>query len=84
MYVILGHITFGAHNIDNDSIIETLKEIQSKSLINKLCRPIEESNTTSKTPKSTFSQSKAPPAELKKIILSPLMILLISLLYSSK
>ena len=40
----------GAHNIGNDSIIETLKELQSKSLINKLCRPFEASNTTSKKP----------------------------------
>ena len=53
----------GAHNIDNDSIIETLKEIQNKGLINKLYRPKEASNTTSKTPQSTPSQSKTKPAE---------------------
>ena len=53
----------GAHNIDIGSIIETLKEMQSKSLINKLYRPIETINTTSKTPQSTPSQSKTPPAE---------------------
>ena len=43
----------GAHNIDNDSIIKTLKEMQNKGLINKLYRPIDASNTTSKTPQST-------------------------------
>ena len=53
----------GAHNIDNDSIIETLKEMQNKGLINKPYRPIEASNTTLKTPQSTTPQSKAPPAE---------------------
>ena len=45
----------GAQNIDIGSIIETLKEMQSKSLINKLYRPIETINTTSKTPQSTPS-----------------------------
>ena len=45
----------GAHNIDNDSIIETLKEMQSKGLINKLYRTIETNNTASKTPQSTPS-----------------------------
>ena len=29
----------GPHNIDNDSIIETLKEMQNTGLINKLYRP---------------------------------------------
>ena len=31
----------GAHNIDNDTIIETQKEIQNEGLIYKLYRPIE-------------------------------------------
>ena len=53
----------GVHNIDNYSIIETLKEMQNESLINELYKPIEASNTTSKTPQSTPSQSKTPPAE---------------------
>ena len=53
----------GAHNLDNDWIIETLKEMQNNGLINKFCRPSEASNTTSKTPESTTSQSKTPPAE---------------------
>ena len=53
----------GAHNIDNDSITETLKEMQNKGLINKLYRPIEASNTTSRIRQSTLSQSKTPPAE---------------------
>ena len=53
----------GAHNIDNDSIIETLKEMHSKGLINKLYRPIKANNTTLKIPQSTPSQSKTPPAE---------------------
>ena len=29
-----------AHNIDNKSFIEILKQLQYKSLINRLCRPI--------------------------------------------
>ena len=53
----------GSHNIESDSIIETLKEMQNKDLINKPYRPIEASNTTSKTPQSTHSQFKTPPAE---------------------
>ena len=53
----------GVHNIDSDSIIETLKEMQNKGLINNLYRPIEASNTTSKTPRFTPSQFKTPPAE---------------------
>ena len=53
----------GAHNIDNNSITETLNEMQNKGIIDKLCRPIEASNTTSRIPQSTLSQSKTPPAE---------------------
>ena len=53
----------GAHNIDNHSIIETLKEMQNKGLINRLYRLIEASNTISKTSQSTLLQSIAPPAE---------------------
>ena len=53
----------GPHNIDNDSIIETLKETQSKGLFNKLYRLIETSNTAAKTPQSTPSQFKIPSAE---------------------
>ena len=54
----------GAHNIDNDSIIEILKEMQSKGLIhNKLYWPMEANNTTSKSPQSTSWQSKTTPAE---------------------
>ena len=58
----------GAHNTDNDSILETLKEMQNKGLINNLYRPIEASNITSKTPQSTPSQSKTPPAEENNFI----------------
>ena len=47
----------GAHNIDNDSIIEPLTEMQNKGPINKLFRPIEVSNTSSKLPQSTPSPS---------------------------
>ena len=53
----------GAHNTDNDSTIETPKEMQNKDPINKLYRPTEPSNTTSRTPQSTTSQSKTPTAE---------------------
>ena len=53
----------GAHNIDNDSIIETLKEMQNKDLINRLYIPIESRNITWKISQSTPSQSKTPPAE---------------------
>ena len=53
----------GPHNIDNDSIIKTLKEMQSKGLFNKLYRLIETSNTATKTPQSTPSQFKTPSAE---------------------
>ena len=52
----LGHITFGAHNTDNDSIIKTLKEMQNKGLINKPYSHKEASNTTSKSPQSTLLQ----------------------------
>ena len=45
----------GAHNIDNDSIIKTLKEMQNKGLVIKLYRPTEANNTTSKTPQFTPS-----------------------------
>ena len=58
----------GAHNTDNDSIIETPKEMQNKDLINKLYRPIEPSNTTSRTPQSTTSQSKTLTAEKNHFI----------------
>ena len=37
--------------------------MQSKDLINKLYRPIEDNNTTLKISQSTLSQSKTPPAE---------------------
>ena len=52
----------GAHNIDNKSIIEILKQLQGKGLINQLCRPV---NTaiTSKAPPSTTSHSVISPAE---------------------
>ena len=57
-------ITFQiTHVIDNDSIVETLKEMQNKCLINTFYRPTEASNTTSKTPQSILSQSETPPAE---------------------
>ena len=42
--------------------------MQSKDLINKLYRLIETNNTTLKTPQSTPSQSKTPPAEEKHFI----------------
>ena len=42
--------------------------MQSKDLINKLYRLIETNNTTWKTPQSTPSQSKTPPAEEKHFI----------------
>ena len=43
----------GVHNIDNKSIIEILKQLQGKGLINQLYRPID----TSKGPHPTTSQS---------------------------
>ena len=52
----------------NDSIIDNLKEMQNKGLINKLYRPIEASNTTSKTPQSNLSQSKTPLVEENNFI----------------
>ena len=55
----------------------TPKEMQNKDLINKLYRPIEPSNTTSRTPHSTPSKSATPPAEENHP--SQLMVLLISL-----
>ena len=44
------------HNIDNKSIIEILKQLQSKGLINQLYRPIN-ITVTSKGPHPTTSQS---------------------------
>ena len=52
----------------NDSIIDNLKEMQNKGLINKLYRPIKASNTTSKTPQSNLSQSKTPLVEENNFI----------------
>ena len=49
-----------AHNIDNKSIIEILKQLQQKVLINRLCRPIDTA-ITSKVPHSTTSQSVISP-----------------------
>ena len=46
----------GAHNIDNKSIIEILKQLLGKSLINQLYRPIDTA-VISKAPHSTPSQS---------------------------
>ena len=45
----------GVHNIDNKSIIEILKQLQGKGLINQLYRSIE-TGITSKAPHSTTSQ----------------------------
>ena len=42
--------------------------MKDKSLIKKLYRPIEASNTTSKTPQSTPSQSNTSPAEENNFI----------------
>ena len=54
--------------------------MQNKDLINNLYRPIEASNTTSKTPQSTPSQFKTPLAEENHFItINDSMILLISL-----
>ena len=52
----------GAHNIDCNSITETLKQMQDNGLINKLYRPIEKSQITPDTHQSTPSRSKTPPA----------------------
>ena len=46
----------GVHNIDNKSVIEILKQLQGKGLINQLYRPIDTA-ITSKAPHSTNSQS---------------------------
>ena len=46
----------GVHNIDNKSIIEILKQLQGKGLINQLYRPIDTA-VTSKGPHPTTSQS---------------------------
>ena len=50
----------GAHNIDNKSVIEILKQLQGKGLINQLYRPIDTA-ITSKAPHSTTSQSVISP-----------------------
>ena len=50
----------GAHNIDNRSIIEILKQFQGKGLINQLYRPTDTA-ITSKAPHSTPSQSVISP-----------------------
>ena len=50
----------GAHNIDNKSIIEILKQLQGKGLINQLYRPIDRA-ITSKASHSTTSQSVISP-----------------------
>ena len=50
----------GAHNIGNKSIIEILKQLQGKSLINQLYRPID-TTILSKAPHSTTSQSVISP-----------------------
>ena len=50
----------GVHNIDNKSIIEILKQLQGKGLINQLYRPIDTA-VTSKGPHPTTSQSVISP-----------------------
>ena len=50
----------GTHNIDNKSVIEILKQLQGKGLINQLYRPIDTA-ITSKAPHSTTSQSVISP-----------------------
>ena len=50
----------GAHNIDNKSLIEILKQLQGKGLINQLYRPIDTA-ITSKAPHPTTSQSVTSP-----------------------
>ena len=50
----------GTHNIDNKSIIETLKQLQGKGLINQLYRPIGTAIAT-KVPHSTTPQSVISP-----------------------
>ena len=51
----------GAHNIDYNSITETLEQMQRKGLINKLCRPTETSHITPTTSQSIPLQHKTPP-----------------------
>ena len=50
----------GALNIENKSIIEILKQLQGKGLINQHCRPIDTA-IISKAPHSTHSQSLISP-----------------------
>ena len=50
-----------AHNIDNESVIQTLNQLQVKGLISKLYRPID-TTITSKTPHPTPSQSLISPS----------------------
>ena len=50
----------GAHNIDNKSIIDILKQLQGKGLINQLYSPIDAA-ITSKATHSTTSQSVISP-----------------------
>ena len=50
----------GAHNIDNKSIIDILKQLQGKGLIRQLYRPIDRA-ITSKAPHSTTSKSVISP-----------------------
>ena len=50
----------GAHNIDNKSVIEILKQLHGKGLINQLYKPIYTA-ITSKAPHSTTSQSVISP-----------------------
>ena len=50
----------GAHNIDNKSIIEFVKQLQDKGLINQLYRPIDTA-ITSKALHSINSQSVISP-----------------------
>ena len=58
----------GAHNIDNKPIIETLKQLQGKGLINQLYKPID-TGITSKARHSTTSQSITSPIAEKMILL---------------
>ena len=50
-----------AHNIDNESVIQTLNQLQGKGLISKRYRPID-TTITSKTPHPTPSQSLISPS----------------------
>ena len=56
------------HNIDNKSIIEILKQLQGKGLINQLYKPID-TGITSKARHSTTSQSITSPIAEKMILL---------------